>query len=134
MAKYSDQLTNELVFKTSRSGGKGGQHVNKTETKVQLLFKVSNSAVLSQLEMERIFLKLGNRINQDGFLQLSSSESRSQFSNKDLVIKQFYDLINQAITKQKNRKPTNPTKASIKRRIDAKKRNAEKKKNRRTDF
>tara|TARA_R110002049_G_scaffold200971_6_gene371687 strand:- start:4677 stop:5081 length:405 start_codon:yes stop_codon:yes gene_type:complete len=134
MDKFSNELNTELVFKTSRSGGKGGQNVNKTETKVQLLFSIADSAVLQDHEKERIQLKLANRINQEGVLIITSSDSRSQLGNKETAIKLFYQLVNKALQVQKKRRPTKPTKASVKRRIEAKKRNAEKKRNRKNDF
>lgn len=134
MAKYSFELNNELVFKTSRSGGKGGQNVNKTETKVQLLFVVSESTVLTAYEKQRIQLKLANRINQEGALLLSSSETRSQLANKDIVINLFYELINAALFVQKKRKVSKPSKASVRKRIENKRRQAEKKENRKKNF
>jgi len=127
-------LSTEFSFKTSRSGGKGGQHVNKTETKVTLLFNISNSALLSEQQKARLLLKLENRINQDGFLQLSNSETRSQLRNKELVIENFYSILNKALIVNKKRKPSKPTKASITRRIQKKKRHSEKKNLRRKDF
>lgn len=134
MAKYSFELNNELVFKTSRSGGKGGQNVNKTETKVQLLFVVSESTVLTAYEKQRIQLKLANRINQEGALLLSSSETRSQLANKDIAINLFYELINAALFVQKKRKVSKPSKASVRKRIENKRRQAEKKENRKKNF
>lgn len=134
MAKYSFELNNELVFKTSRSGGKGGQNVNKTETKVQLQFAVSESTVLTAYEKQRIQLKLSNRINQEGALLLSSSETRSQLANKDIVINLFYELINAALFVQKKRKVSKPSKASVRKRIENKRRQAEKKENRKKNF
>lgn len=134
MAKYSFEFNNELVFKTSRSGGKGGQNVNKTETKVQLLFVVSESTVLTAYEKQRIQLKLANRINQEGALLLSSSETRSQLANKDIVINLFYELINAALFVQKKRKVSKPSKASVRKRIENKRRQAEKKENRKKNF
>jgi ribosome-associated protein len=134
MDKYIDELDSELEFKTARSGGSGGQNVNKVETKVQLLFSISGSAVLSTLEKNRLSLKLANRINKNGLLVLQSSETRSQLKNKAAVTALFYRLINNSLKVKKKRKPTKPSKAAVRKRIDAKKRQAEKKKNRRKDF
>lgn len=134
MNKYTDELDSELEFKTARSGGSGGQNVNKVETKVQLLFSISGSAVLSTLEKDRFSLKLANRINKNGLLVLQSSETRSQLKNKAAVTALFYRLINNSLKVKKKRKPTKPSKAAVRKRIDAKKRQAEKKKNRRKDF
>mgnify|MGYP001076115798 FL=1 len=132
--KYTNELDTEIAFKTSRSGGKGGQHVNKTETKVLLMFEIVSSKILKNSEKDRLLLKLKNRINQDGYLLLQNSKSRSQLTNKELVVIEFYHLINKALHIQKKRKSTNPTNASIKKRLDSKKRQAEKKKNRRSSY
>lgn len=121
------QLDTELNFKTSRSSGSGGQHLNKTETKVTLEFDVHNSQFLSNENKNRILEKLQNRINQEGILQISSSKTRSQLKNKELVIQLFHDIIEKALQKQKKRKATQPTKAAIAKRLQSKKRNAEKK-------
>jgi len=132
--KYTNELDTEIAFKTSRSGGKGGQHVNKTETKVLLMFEIVSSKILKNSEKDRLLLKLKNRINQDGYLLLQNSKSRSQLTNKELVVIEFYHLINKALHIKKKRKSTNPTNASIKKRLDSKKRQAEKKKNRRSSY
>jgi ribosome-associated protein len=79
----------ELSYKTSRSSGSGGQNVNKVETSVTVMWKLEDSAVFTDLEKERIALKLKNRINLDGILQLTVSESRTQLQNKKLLLKKF---------------------------------------------
>lgn len=120
-------LDTELTFKTSRSGGSGGQHVNKTETKVTLEFHVQNSQFLSNDNKSRILERLQNRINQEGVLQISSSKTRSQLKNKEIAIQLFHELIERALQRQKKRKVTKPTKSAIAKRLNAKKQNAEKK-------
>lgn len=94
---------NEFVFRTSRSGGKGGQHVNKTETKVELVFDVANSQLLSEEEKQLITKRWSNRINEAGELRICSSAMRSQAMNKQKVIEKFYDRIEKALTIQKKR-------------------------------
>jgi ribosome-associated protein len=121
----------EFTFRTSRSGGKGGQHVNKTETKVDLIFDVAASQILTDAEKEGIYKKLDTYLNVDKVLRVSSEETRSQASNKEKAIEKFYALLAKAFKKEKRRVPTKMP-AEIKEKIKAKKRqNAEKKSNRR---
>lgn len=96
----------EFRFRTSRSSGAGGQHVNTTETKVELIFSVADSVLLNQKEKEIILNKLKKYINEQGELRLSSSKSRSQSTNKELAIKRFYTILEKAIKKEKKRIPT----------------------------
>ena len=96
----------EFRFKTSRSSGAGGQHVNTTETKVELVFDVLASGILTDKEKLLISKKLKNLINDKGELRISSSESRSQASNKENVINKFYVIVEKALKKEKKRIPT----------------------------
>ena len=93
----------EFSFKTSRSSGAGGQHVNTTETKVELIFDINASAVLSDAEKGRAISKLGNYINDKGEFRITSSESRSQAANKENVIDKFYLMLEKALKKEKKR-------------------------------
>lgn len=127
-------LSAEISYKTSRSGGKGGQHVNKTETKVTLVFNVQNSNLLTAIQKERILLKLRNRISQEGNLIISNSESRSQLKNKELVTQQMYSILQKALLVNKKRKPSKPSKAANAKRLLKKKRLSEKKSLRKKDF
>lgn len=124
-------LHHELVFSTSRSSGPGGQNVNKVNTKVTLKFDVAGSAVLSDEEKQIIAEKLATRITTEGILVLVSQDKRSQLENKEAVKQKFAKLIAKAFEKKKARKATKPSKSSVKKRIDTKKRHAEKKKWRR---
>ncbi len=93
----------EFKFKTSRSSGAGGQHVNTTETKVELIFNIADSNLLNEKEKEKVRQKLSTYINDKGELRINSSESRSQSSNKENVIKKFYALLQKALKKEKKR-------------------------------
>lgn len=101
----------EFTFRTSRSGGAGGQHVNKTETKVELMFDVAATNLLSDTEKEKVYTKLATYINHEKALTLSNSESRSQSANKEGVIEKFYTLLEKALKKEKKRIPTEVPKA-----------------------
>jgi len=126
----------ELQFQASRSGGAGGQNVNKVATKVELRFNVPESALLTAEEKALVQEKLANRINSEGYLQVVCQTERSQLKNKELSIKRFYELLRQALTRQKKRTATKPSRSSVRKRLEGKKRQAEKKSNRgfRGDF
>ncbi len=118
----------ELSFRTSRSGGPGGQNVNKVESKVELLFDVSHSVTLSESERRKILTRLKNRIDSDGILHLSSQSSRSQLENKEKAISDFAVLLRSALKPAKKRIPTRPTKSAREKRLKRKKIVSEKKK------
>ena len=120
----------ELSFQASRSGGSGGQNVNKVASKVELRFHINNSEQLTDDEKALVLEKLANRINSEGYLQVVCQTERSQLQNKELCIERFHELLRQALTRQKKRKATKPTRASVKRRLESKKRQADKKSSR----
>lgn len=117
----------ELTFSASRSGGAGGQNVNKVATKVELKFHVDGSQALTEEEKELVRQKLANRINSEGYLQVVSQTERSQLQNKEQCLERFYELLRQALTKQKKRRATKPTHASVRQRLESKKRQSQKK-------
>jgi ribosome-associated protein len=122
----------ELSFRFSRSSGPGGQHVNKSETRVELLFDVANSPSLTDAQRERVMRRLSNRIDGAGVLHVTSQATRSQKQNRDLVILRFTRLMQKALRPRKKRRPTRPSRAAKERRLREKKRRSEIKKYRRT--
>ncbi|MBX7180745.1 MAG: aminoacyl-tRNA hydrolase [Bacteroidia bacterium] len=124
-------LDSEFHFQTARSGGKGGQHVNKVETKVELYFHIQNSQLLDDTEKTILLHKLQNKLNQEGFVILSSQKSRSQLANKEDAVKKFFALLEKAFQKPKLRKPTRVPAAVVAKRLETKKHRSEVKKNRR---
>lgn len=123
-------IITELQFKAVRSSGPGGQHVNKTASKVVLSFHVWDSKGLSEVEKQRLAKQLKSRITADGLLSLHCSDTRSQHKNKALVIQRFFQLIEQKLKRPKQRKKTKPSKSSVEKRIQNKKAIALKKANR----
>jgi len=123
-------MSREFIFGTSRSSGPGGQHVNKTESKVELRFNVVDSQLLTLEEKNLIYAQLSHRINSQGEIVLTSQASRSQITNKEKVTERFYRLISRALTPDKKRVPTKPTLGSKEKRLK-KKRNESIKKERR---
>ena len=117
----------EYTIHTSRSSGPGGQHVNKTETKVELRFHIDTSSLLSEEEKTILKEKLKRRLNADGYLLVFAQERRSQIMNKQLAEKRFYQYIQQALKPRKKRIPTKPSKEAVEKRMTSKKIKSEKK-------
>ncbi len=120
----------ELEFKAVKSSGPGGQHVNKTASKVEVYFHIKNSNGLSEEEKEQLLIKLSSKISAEGYFKITSSETRSQHQNKELVVLRLFEILKENSKKNKARKKTKPSKASIEERLKKKKNTSLKKVNR----
>ena len=120
-------FSSEFVFASSRSGGPGGQHVNKVNTKVELRFSISNSNLLADYEKQILLVKLSNKLTQEGELIIVSQAERTQLGNKQQCIVKFYALLSKALKPSKKRIASRPTRASKERRLEKKKNLSQKK-------
>jgi ribosome-associated protein len=120
----------EVTFATSRSGGPGGQNVNKLETRVTLRFDLAGSAVLSEEQKVRLRERLATRITRDGVLQVSSQKHRSQGANREAAVERFAELLRENLREEPPRKKTRPSRAAKARRLDEKRRQSRRKRER----
>ncbi len=130
LCSVSDFST-EISFKTARSGGSGGQNVNKVETMAEALWHVASSRMFTDEEKQLIAGKLARRINKDGYLAVKCSETRSQLENKLIAQTKLTELVAKSLLVPKKRKATRPSKAAKEKRLDSKKKESVKKEMRR---
>jgi ribosome-associated protein len=121
----------EVSFVTSRSGGPGGQNVNKLETRVTLRFDLAGSSGLSEEQKARLRERLATRITKDGVLQVTSQRHRTQGANREAAVERFAELLRDNLREEPPRRKTRPSRASRARRVDAKRRQGQRKQERR---
>src|SRR3954466_3766037 len=134
--QITDTLTvprSELVYRASRSGGAGGQHVNTSSTRIELLWDFERSAALDQTQKERVRKKLAARIDAEGLVRVVAGNRRSQLQNRGAAEERLAKLVRDAMHVPKRRRATAPTRASKEKRLESKKQQSRKKENRRKD-
>jgi ribosome-associated protein len=130
MIFHEDALLKEVTFKAIRSSGSGGQHVNKTSSKIELSFNISESSVLNEAQKERLVSRLKSRLSNNNILLMQCGETRSQHRNKALIIKRFFNLITENLKVIKIRKASRIPRGVKLKRLNTKRLNAQKKVNR----
>ena len=121
----------ELVVRASRAGGPGGQHVNTSSTRVEVTWNVRQSSAVSDVQRARLLQALGSRLDSEGFIRVVASDTRSQRQNRELAEQRLADVVRRALVVPRKRKATKPTRASVERRLEGKKRSGAKKRDRR---
>ena len=121
----------EITFQTSRASGPGGQNVNKVESRVEMRWRLQDSQLLTETQKQLIGEKIGNQLTANGLLLLAAQDDRSQLRNKEIVLARFHELLLRSLRRPKPRKATKPSKAAVRKRLDGKKIQGEKKASRR---
>jgi ribosome-associated protein len=121
----------EITFQTSRASGPGGQNVNKVESRVELRWHPQNSELLSDEQKQLILEKVGGQLTAEGVLQITAQDDRSQLRNKELALARFHELLLRSLRRPKPRKATKPSKSAVRKRLEGKKIQGEKKASRR---
>jgi len=128
------KLLKEVTYRTSRSSGKGGQHVNKVSSRVELIFHVADSAALTPEQIKMITIKLASRISAAGTLRIESQEGRTQLINKKKVNEKFLELIRKSLQRKKKRIPSGVPEKAKQERMKTKKKLSEKKELRKPEW
>lgn len=124
----------EIEFRFSPSRGPGGQHVNRAQTRVTLIFDVANSPSLDDPTREKLLRDLASRLDSRGILQVTAQDSRSQNKNRQTAVARFVALLSNALEEQRTRVPTKPSKKAKKKRLEEKKKQSQRKQERRQDW
>ncbi|MBP2648802.1 MAG: hypothetical protein H6Q77_2426 [Gemmatimonadetes bacterium] len=121
----------EIVIRATPSSGPGGQHVNRSSTRIEAVWNVAGSPVLTEIQRRRLLLRLASRLNGDGNLRVVASDRRSQLQNRAAALERLAGVVSRALAVPKARRATRPTRASRERRLESKKRRGETKRERR---
>jgi ribosome-associated protein len=124
----------ELQYRASRAGGPGGQHVNTSSTRIELLWDLANSRAVDDIQRERIRTRLAARLDAEGMVRVVAADRRSQQQNKQAADERLAALVKHALHVPKKRRATKPTRASKEKRLTEKKKHSDKKKQRRVDL